>query len=93
MSIAKWIPFGESFASILDAEAKPDAAVRAGRKSVTFFSPPYRRGSYVLHLEGQHPAKWQEYQQLARQQQLTFFVETATATATTQQQNTPSFRK
>jgi hypothetical protein len=48
-----------------------------GRESVTFFTSPFRRGSYVLHLEGQHPAKWQEYQQLAPQQQLTFFVETA----------------
>jgi uncharacterized protein (DUF4415 family) len=57
-------------------ERKPDA-LKAVRKSVTFFTPPYRRGSYVLHLEGQHPAKWEEYQQLAPQQQLTFFVETA----------------
>jgi hypothetical protein len=73
-------------------EAKPDA-IRAARKSVTFFSSPFRRGAYIVHLEGQHPAKWQEYQQLAPQQQLTFFVETAmvnntnTATAATQQQS------
>jgi hypothetical protein len=72
-------------------EAKPDA-IRAARKSVTFFSSPFRRGAYIVHLEGQHPAKWQEYQQLAPQQQLTFFVETAivnktNTTATTQQQS------
>ena len=59
-------------------EAKPDA-VRA-IKTVSFFKPPYRRESYVLHVESQHPAKWQEYQQLSPQQQLTFFGQTANLT-------------
>jgi hypothetical protein len=60
-------------------EAKPDAA-RAIKKSVSFFKPPYRRESYIGHLENQHPAKWQEYQQLSSQQQLTFFGPTANLT-------------
>jgi hypothetical protein len=79
-------------------ELKPDAW-KAVRKSVIFFKSPFRRGQYVIHLEGQHPVKWQEYQQLAPQQQLTFFVESAmvnhtahaTNTVTTQQQQPPEY--
>jgi hypothetical protein len=60
-------------------EAKPDA-VRATRKSVSFFTPPFRRESYISHVESQHPAKWEEYQQLSPQQQLAFFGQTANLT-------------
>jgi hypothetical protein len=64
-------------------EAKPDA-VRAGRKSVSFFTPPYRREAYVSHIESQHPAKWVEYQQLSPQQQLTFFGQAAIVNTVTE---------
>jgi hypothetical protein len=60
-------------------EAKPDA-VRAIRKAVAFFKPPYRREAYVSHVESQHPSKWEEYQQLSAQQQLAFFGQTANPT-------------
>jgi hypothetical protein len=53
-------------------EAKSDA-IRAVRTTVHLFTPPYRRGSYVIHLESQHPVKWEEYQQLSVVEQMTFF--------------------
>jgi hypothetical protein len=64
------------FCQYFGREAKPGAS-RAVRTKVRLFTPPYRRECYVAHIESQHPAKWQEYQQLTAQQQLTFFGQTA----------------
>jgi hypothetical protein len=60
-------------------EAKPDA-IKKMRKTVAFFTPPYRREAYIGHVESQHPAKWAEYQQLSAQDQLAFFGETGNVT-------------